>query len=284
MPASASSRAKEETGAALQLGEIIPKTRESDFFSQPQESGQTEEKIGQRLVAGMRGIEGVKAKTKDALASRLARKLISLGDGAKIEEKTCEILVALPKIAQAAGEGAGWAFEALSNDKIADLFLKDPAKLIASFRGIAQAAGEGADGAFEALSNDKIAGLFSSHSSEFVQIAQVVGKYAYWAFKALTNDKTASDFIAWCECRLGKEKFLISLLSLNDVAIEIGRPLDDLHNEDLRNPNNKRTAYLNKLPAETVLALLCSDPEFFYTSSNNLLFDRLASDIKNGKF
>jgi hypothetical protein len=424
MSASASSRTKEETGAAFQLGETIPKMRESDFFSQPQESGQTEEKIRQRLIAGMRGIEGVEAETKDALASSLARKLISLGDGAKIEEKTGEILAALPKIAQAAGKDAGWAFKALSNDKIADLFtkypsefvqiaqatgeaaswafmalsndkiaglfashapefvqiaqaagedvylafealsndkiadfflkdpakmiasfrgiaqaagkytywafkalsndkiadlftkypsefvqiaqatgeaaswafkalsndkiadffLKDPAKLIASFRGIAQAAGKYTYWAFMALSNDKIAGLFSSHAPEFVQIAQAAGEDVYLAFEALSNDKITSDFIAWCEGRLGKEKFLISLLSLNDVAIEIGRPLDDLHNEDLRDPQNKRTAYLNKLPAETVLALLCSNPEFFYTSSNDLLFDRLASDIKNGKF
>ena len=249
MPASASSRAKEESNS-LQLDKLLPKKRESDFLSSPQESGQTEEQIREKLIAGMNGIKGVEAVIKVSLASSLARKLIRLGKGAKIEEKTNEILVALPQIAQAAGENADLAFIALSKDKIADYFTKNPQLLITHFESIVQATGENAG----------------------------------WAFYALSKDKTVNDFLSWCQGSMSRERFFISVFASDIAAIEIGRPLDYLHNEDLRNPQNLRTKYLNSLPSEKVLALLCSNPEYFYTSSNNLLFDRLASDIKNGKF
>jgi len=61
-------------------------------------------------------------------------------------------------------------------------------------------------------------------------------------------------------------------------AIEFGRPLDDLHENE---PERKK--FLNSLSTETVLALLCSNPEYFYTSSNHMLFDRLKSDLKGKK-
>ena len=321
MPASASSRAKEESNS-LQLDKLLPKKRESDFLSSPQESGQTEEQIREKLIAGMNGIKGVEAVIKVSLASSLARKLIRLGKGAKIEEKTNEILVALPQIAQAAGENADLAFIALSKDKIADYFTKNPQLLITHFESIVQATGENAGWAFEVLSNDKIADLFTKYPSQFVQIAQAAGENArrafnalsndkiadyftknpellithfksiaqaagmdaYWAFYALSKDKTVNDFLSWCQGSMSRERFFISVFASDIAAIEIGRPLDYLHNDDLRNPQNLRTKYLNSLPSEKVLALLCSNPEYFYTSSNNLLFDRLASDIKNGKF
>jgi len=151
---------------------------------------------------------------------------------------------------------------------------------------IAKAAGSGisASGALFALSDDKVAELFVKYTPQFVEIAKSAGNGVWGAFSALSNDKIAKDFISWCEGKISKETFLIILFSSNTVATEIGRPLDDLHNEDLRNPNNKRTAYLNSLPKEKVLSLLCSNPEYFYTSSNNLLFDRFLKDIQEGKF
>jgi predicted ferric reductase len=48
-----------------------------------------------------------------------------------------------------------------------------------------------------------------------------------------------------------------------------------LHNDD-----KKRKEYLDSLSTLQVLSLLLSNPEYFYTSSNHLLMDRLKADLK----
>ncbi len=63
------------------------------------------------------------------------------------------------------------------------------------------------------------------------------------------------------------------------ASIELGLPLDQYHNDP-----QKRMAYLRKLSQSKVLSLLLSDPEFFYTSSNELLVKRFKEDLKSGKF
>ncbi len=186
------------------------------------------------------------------------------------------------------GESTGAVFSAILNDKIADFFVKDLGGFIDALRQITQAAGENAVSAVGTFSNDKIADLFVKDPGKvaraFREITQAIGTRAWVAFSAISNEKMSESFISWYNGKIDTEHFLIHLSSSDRVATEVGWPLDDLHGEDMGNPNNKRTKYLNSLSSEIVLALLCSNPEFFYTSTNNLLFDRLASDIKSGKF
>ena len=58
-------------------------------------------------------------------------------------------------------------------------------------------------------------------------------------------------------------------------AIELGRPLDDLHDN-----TPERMKYLSSLTTVQVFSFLCSKPEYFYTSTNDHLFDRLKKDLK----
>lgn len=69
----------------------------------------------------------------------------------------------------------------------------------------------------------------------------------------------------------------ISLSS--DIAIEHGKSLDDLHDDEPR-----RIEFLNSLSEKEVLALLCSPPQLFYTSSNKHLFDRYRKTYGNLSF
>ena len=65
--------------------------------------------------------------------------------------------------------------------------------------------------------------------------------------------------------------------ALVSFAIEAGRPLDNLHENQ-----PEREKYLAKLNTITIIAILASNPEYFYTSSNHMLFDRLKKDLKGG--
>jgi len=89
---------------------------------------------------------------------------------------------------------------------------------------------------------------------------------------ALTDSPALlSDFIS------GKAKgdeFFLKLKANRHYAIEAGRLLDEYHDRPA-----ERMKYLATLSKEDVLSLLASDPVFFYTSTNNLLFDRLKSDF-----
>ena len=73
--------------------------------------------------------------------------------------------------------------------------------------------------------------------------------------------------------------FFTILFSTYPASIELGKPLDTLHNN-----STKRKQYLNSLTKWQVIALLCSDPEYFYTSSNKMLVERFQSDLKKGEY
>ena len=190
------------------------------------------------------------------------------------------------EIAKIAGINSSYAFICFLNDPIAGMLEKNPSKFFESFKRIAAAGSNRAHYYFLVLSGEKMAANFVKEPSKtldaFDQIANAVGDKVGAAFIGLAGDKTAEYFNSWLEGKASKEKFFTRLFSTDEIATEIGRPLDDLHNEDLRDPKNKRTEYLNSLSKETVLALLCSNPEYFYTSSNNLLFDRLIK-LSKGK-
>ena len=74
--------------------------------------------------------------------------------------------------------------------------------------------------------------------------------------------------------KINDNDFFFKIRTSSNYAIELGRPLDYYHDNE-----PERLGYLSKLSKDDVLALLMSDPNFFYTSSNNLLFDRLMKDF-----
>ncbi len=158
-------------------------------------------------------------------------------------EKIKEVNEAAEKIAKAVGGGAGWAFYALGNPDVGRRFAENPKEVIDAFGQIAKAAGEGAG----------------------------------WAFKALSNPDVGRRFADYCNGKISFERFFVALFLDDEMAIEIGRPLDELHDRDA-----ERLEFLSKLPQATVVGLLCSNPELFYTSSNHLLFDRLVNAMNWG--
>ncbi|MEM3060611.1 MAG: hypothetical protein QXW70_03550 [Candidatus Anstonellales archaeon] len=221
------------------------------------------------------------------------------------------IIEKFKEITKVTGKYAYSAFEALLNDKVATLFAKYPDKFVS----IAQATGEDAYRAFEALLNDKVATLFEKYPDKFVSIAQATGKYGAWAFEVLSNPTVATLFAKYPDKFVsiaqatGKSAVLIfmslsdepslpkylkdaTLLFLSDKillnqlvfqlktflpeTIELGRRIDDLHDRE-----RERMNLINSQSTETILSLLCSDPQLFYTSTNHLLFDRLKKDLNN---
>ncbi|MCX8195363.1 MAG: hypothetical protein N3G22_04645, partial [Candidatus Micrarchaeota archaeon] len=132
--------------------------------------------------------------------------------------------------------------------------------------------------AFSGLHNKKVANLFASHSGVFVKIAKAVGIRAGYAFSALQNEKVAELFESYCNNKASFDSLMLAIKSSNNYAIELGRRLDELHENE-----RERINYLKSLSKTDVLGLLLSDPEFFYTSSNQMLFDRLNQDFKPGE-
>ncbi len=221
------------------------------------------------------------------------------------------------EIAKAAGDRAGYAFEVLSNEKVAGLFVEKPEVVIDAFGKIAKAAGNRVWAAFSALSEDnKVAGLFVSHTEEFVEIAKAAGHSTGYAFQARSNEKVAGLFVEkpevvidafgkiakaaginaacaflalseekdapkleeYCKGSITFDILMLNIKASDRYAIEMGRRLDELHDSEA-----ERKKYLASLSKTDVLALLLSNPDYFYTSSNHLLFDRLNSDFEPGE-
>ena len=95
------------------------------------------------------------------------------------------------------------------------------------------------------------------------------------AFAAISYYGTAGQFAKFARKETSLGQFSVSLFSSNQVAMELGRPLDDLHDQA-----GKREGYLGGLSPEQITGLLLSDPAFFYTSTNHMLFDRLSGICK----
>lgn len=169
-----------------------------------------------------------------------------------------------------------YSFLALGNEKIAGLFLEKPDVVINNFVEIANV--DGCTALFF-LRDNEIAELFVNHTSEFVEIAKSAGGGAGSAIYAIKNKEVAKKFIDYTEGRISFDVFMVMIFSVSNAAIELGRPLDYLHSETAQ-----RKKYLDGLSTVQVVGLLCSNPEFFYTSSNHLLFDRLKKEINGNGF
>ncbi|MFH1587768.1 MAG: hypothetical protein ABIA76_00325 [Candidatus Diapherotrites archaeon] len=212
------------------------------------------------------------------------------------EEKMAELKKAVDKIDTAiSGDSyvkahdSYFAFIALGNDRIAELFVKDPDKMISYFSEIAKTVEYSSAPVFSALGNDRIAELFVKDPDKMISyfseiINAVVGNsqsmHSQSVFNALDrNNEIQELFLLYYNEKIDFGSFFIPLISFDDsFAIELGRPLDDLHDKPV-----ERKKFLDSLSDLQVFGLLTSNPEFFYTSSNHLLFDRLKKDLGAGK-
>ncbi|MCK4319598.1 hypothetical protein KAW38_03445 [Candidatus Micrarchaeota archaeon] len=102
--------------------------------------------------------------------------------------------------------------------------------------------------------------------------------YAFDALNSLLKDTNFKP--EYLNSLLNNESLLFTVLfSTYPASIELGKPLDTLHND-----STKRKQYLNSLTKYQITALLLSDPEYFYTSSNKMLVERFQSDLKKGEY
>ncbi len=201
------------------------------------------------------------------------------------------------KVIKVAKKGAYYTFKSLAIPDIAKLFTKDPDKLISYFKKIAEVGRKsayytypihpdmmmGAYYTFKSLAIPDIAKLFIKDPDKlifyFKKVIKVAKKGAYYTFKSLAIPEVAKLFIKYAKGEIKPISFYAPLIgSTYSYAIELGRPLDDLHDRP-----KKRIKYLNSLKDYEVLGLLLSNPSLFYTSTNHLLFDRLQRNLRGKK-
>ncbi|MCX6777833.1 MAG: hypothetical protein NT157_03015, partial [Candidatus Micrarchaeota archaeon] len=201
----------------------------------------------------------------------------------------------------------------------ATLFLKYPNELleIAKYAGEAAYSRHPFEGleAFDAFEDlDVRASHFEQHRDWFVELARTLKERSVLGFRAVQtldvwklfvqdhelvikamgniakvggagyildtvymDSEIRSKFIEYCRGKIGLNDLVFAVMSMDPIATEIGRPLDDLHNQPTR-----REAYLKTLSDTQVFAILASNPEYFFTSSNHLLFDRLKNSLGTG--
>jgi hypothetical protein len=214
------------------------------------------------------------------------------------------------EIAKQAGEDCGTAFAILDNAAVAALFSKNPDTVVGSFAEIAKYAGKERRSVFNTIGNSRVAGLFAQHpdimaelakclqeNSRFLfdafkeddriarlfagnpgtmaDIARVTGKSFMSTLRLLKyNERVIKNFARLAGGSLSMDGFLACAYSQDDAPIEAGRPIDDLHERE-----KERRAYIDSLSGAQVVGLICSNPGYFFTSSNHLLFDRLKKDL-----
>ncbi|VVC03443.1 Uncharacterised protein [Candidatus Burarchaeum australiense] len=166
------------------------------------------------------------------------------------------------------------AFYALGSEGIRTLFVQNPD----AFVELARVAGIRTANAFYLLENEEIAARFTQNPqqvvdaiSEIIRAAGAGSRRVFWAFY---DGAIVGKFLDYCDKKISLDQIMIMILSSDDVSGSLGGPLDELHAD-----GPKRQKYLDSLSTLQVFALLCSDPEHFYTSSNHMLFDRLRKDL-----
>jgi hypothetical protein len=212
-------------------------------------------------------------------------------------------------LAKAMGKMESLAFETLRNETIGAAFASEPGKVTLALSELVEATGnnvrnasrapgngkmpaadaantfaraffELTSAALNAMGNGTIAGAFAREPRKvahaFVEITEAMGDTAIYAFHSIGDEKTAAALVKYTEGKITKRQLMTRICAFADYAIEIGRPLDDLHEHA-----GKRKKYLASLTTERVFGLLLSDPGFFYTTTNHMLFDRLKTDMRN---
>jgi len=175
-------------------------------------------------------------------------------------------------------EIVGMAFDALRNPDIAAAFAKDPVLITNKFKEIIKAT-DFTGMAFDALRNPDIAAAFAKDpvliTNKFIEIINASRGFVLVAFDILHKPEIGKLFLDYGDKKISFDNLMINIYSYRNFAIELGRPIDDLHDNE-----KERMKYLNSLTDLQVFGLLLSNPELFYTSSNHLLFDRLKNYLK----
>ena len=178
-------------------------------------------------------------------------------------------------LARATGVGLGPVLGSLETPLIAEFFVRDPTRAVASFRDLVRATGDYCELAFGQLAHGRLAQLFVTHTNEFLQVARAAGTdVAKHALASLEDPRLYDLFMSYTRREIEFNPLMLNILSSDSVAIELGRALDDYHDSPA-----KRRQYMNGLSTLQVLGLLSSNPEYFYTSTNHMLFDRLRQDL-----
>ena len=175
------------------------------------------------------------------------------------------------------GESMFYALQPFVDDpKRFKELLGDPGKSIAIVKEIRGISPDDFYCALQLLEAAPMAALFSKDRQRAFavirKIAKNSGMYFGSAASAISDDQEM--LAKYLGGKINDNDFFFKIRTSSNYAIELGRPLDYYHDNE-----PERLGYLSKLSKDDVLALLMSDPNFFYTSSNNLLFDRLMKDF-----
>ncbi|MFH0817030.1 MAG: hypothetical protein V1909_00170 [Candidatus Micrarchaeota archaeon] len=186
------------------------------------------------------------------------------------------------ELARAAGESTSNAFFALGNDSVAALFEKNVNLVTKTFETMKSTAGEEFGNALLsfhfAIESEQVSKMLEQDTEKTAKALGGIANGARWgtrnAYMALSDEAIVTGFGDYCSGKIRRDDFLLQLLTTDSVAIELGRPLDDLHDKEA-----ERLKYLNGLSTLQVLSLLCSNPGYFYTTSNHHLFSKLKKDL-----
>lgn len=193
------------------------------------------------------------------------------------EKKVIELEKALKEIAEYAGDRiTNYTARYLGDEKISEIFSKNPRIFVA----IASSFREDTRYACLLFVEEDIVKLFYENPSvvagKFRAVAETT-KDAERIFLAVKYEdrRIREMFLDYCKGKIKLELLLVNIYSRDSTAIEMGTPLDGLHNNE-----KEREEALKKFSTLQVLGLLLSDPEYFYTSTNQLLFNKLIKDLR----
>jgi len=181
------------------------------------------------------------------------------------------------------GRRTGDLVNMIENDSLLfDKLTKNPATAITILKEIDGINPEYFWSVSDLLSIKPIAALFAKDQKRAISLikkfVQETGPHFQSIPPVLNSEKILPLLSNYLGGEISEQTFFLLVKSNWRYAVELGRPLDDLHNS-----TTERLNYLSTLSKTDVLSLLLSDPTLFYTSSNNLLFDRLKSDFSGKK-
>ncbi|MFA6213683.1 MAG: hypothetical protein WC717_00195 [Candidatus Micrarchaeia archaeon] len=124
------------------------------------------------------------------------------------------------------------------------------------------------------LGNQTVAKCFMDNPEKategFLKIARMAGQRG---FQVLSAEEIAAEaFEEYMAGKMAFSAFIVRIISSDAVAPMLGGNLDNYHAPE---DKQKRLDFLGSLSDEQVVGLLLSKPDFFYTSSNDLLFGKI---------
>jgi hypothetical protein len=255
------------SNAKVRFGLLAPLLAIGMSLAQPNWPGEARAEQAAQPAGGTMPFARVRAKLDKSIPDAVARKMPV--ENAAIRIRVMNTLARMLK-------RHPQAFRLLENEDIAGFFVKSPLRAFEIIRGIADSASQGTDDtkkkseqvgmALDVLLDDKIAPAFAKYPDIFLTIAQRARGNAWYAFERMEEDDFDSTVVAG-----------VSLY--DNVALEIGRPLDNLREDPAG-----RSGYFHGLTKQEKLGLLCSDPSFFQQSSNALLLRWLRTDAEGLDF